>query len=338
MHSHLLKNYETSIFHISYNMNNIFYGLWDSNKQIDSIQLTQIKLWATSIKFFYPNAQINLYTKKNIIPNPIEGANLIYVNNFEQLLQNTPLKNYKIHPNLSKPEMSDIIRIALLYKYGGTWMDVDDVVVRKFPEQKNILGTFLWKNNKTTATYWGSTFNLADGTLISKQYSNFGFHIQNDPMINWEKGNKFLYMWMEKIQKYNSEDWGQKLPTNIIKYNPHVIKEFQITLLPQHHLLLHPAFGSCEQFGYPNSKGPMFPPYDLRIIGKVNYDDLMTEKEFWQMAKQTLKKHSYFCVKNSKNIGIQQANEKKDKRWFIGYLCDINNIQNILHKFNSLNN
>ena len=127
---------------------------------------------------------------------------IIYVNNFEELFTDTPLKDFKILNNLSKPELSDIIRLVLLYKYGGTWLDIDDVVVRKFPENKNILGTFLWENNKKQATYWGSTFNLVDGELISSKYNNFGFHIQNDPMINWDKGNKFLYKWMENIEKY----------------------------------------------------------------------------------------------------------------------------------------
>jgi len=77
----------------------------------------------------------------------------------------------------------------------------------------------------------------------------------------------------------------------------------------------------------------MFPPYDLRITGKVNYDDMITKEEFWMIVKQTMKKHDYCCVKNSKNIGIIQCNEGKNKRWVIGQLCDLNNIKDILSKF-----
>ena len=157
-------------------------------------------------------------------------------------------------------------------------------------------------------------------------------------MINWEKGNKFLYKWMEYIQKYRSSDWGQKVPTEIIRSNTNIINEYNVKLLPQHHLLLHPAFGSNKQFGYPNSKGPMFPPYDLRISGKVNYDDMITKEEFWKISKQTLEKHDYCCVKNSKNTGIKQCNEGKNKRWFIGHLCDLKNIENILDKINLAEN
>jgi hypothetical protein len=317
-----------------------FYGFWDSNKVIDNIQLTQIKLWANSILFFHKNVKVYLYTKKTIIPNKdinINNLEIIYLDNFEDLFTNTPLNNYKIPSNLSKPELSDIIRLVLLYKNGGTWLDIDDIVVRKFPEKKNIIGTFLWKNNKKQAYYWGSTFNLVEGSCVSDKYKNFGFHIQNDPMINWEKGNKFLFKWMENIQKYKSSDWGQKIPTELIRINTSIINDCNVTLLPQHHLLLHPAFGSNKQFGYPNSKGPMFPPYDLRITGKVNYDDMISKGEFWDVMKQTLEKHDYCCVKNSKNTGIIQCNQNKDKRWFIGHLCDLNNIENILGKIKTIN-
>lgn len=317
-----------------------FFGLWDSNKVIDNIQLTQIKLWAKSILFFHDKSIIFLYTKKHIIPDNlinIDNLKLIYVDNFEELFLDTPLNGYKIPNNLSKPELSDIIRLVLLYKNGGTWLDIDDVVVREFPKEKNILGTFLWKNNKNKASYWGSTFNLVDGLLVSDKYKNFGFHIQNDPMINWEKGNEFLYKWMENIMKNKSADWGQKVPTEIIRKNPSILEQCDITLLPQHHLLLHPAFGNNKQFGNANRKGPMFPPYDLRITGKVNYDDMITKEEFWEVVKQTLEKHDYCCVKNSKNTGIIQCNEEKHKRWFIGHLCDLKNIENILDKIKKIN-
>lgn len=313
-----------------------FYGFWDSDERVSDIQLTQIQLWAKSLFFFHNNANVYLYTKKKIIPEGlinISRLNVVYLDNFEKLLADTPLHNYKITNSLSKPELSDIIRLALLYKNGGTWLDVDDIAVRKFPSNKNILGTFLWKNNKKNATYWGSAFNLVDGSIMSDKYKDFGFHIQNDPMVNWEKGNMFLYEWMVQIKKFNSSDWGQKVPTEIIRKKSTIIKECNLSLLPQHYLLLHPAFGNQVQFGNPNCKGPMFPPYDLRITGKVNYDDMITQEEFWEVVKQTLEKHDYCCVKNSKNTGIIQCNKGKDKRWYIGHLCDLDNIHNILDKF-----
>ena len=37
-------------------------------------------------------------------------------------------------------------------------------------------------------------------------------------------------------------------------------------------------------------KDQCFPPYDLRITGRVNYDDMITKGEFWEIVKQTLEK------------------------------------------------
>ena len=96
---------------------------------------------------------------------------------------------------------------------------------------------------------------------------------------------------MENIekQKNKSSDWGQRVPTEIILTNTSIINDCNVTLLPQHHLLLHPTdfFNfSNKQFGYPNSKGPMFPPYDLRITGKVNYDDMITKEEFGKLLNK----------------------------------------------------
>jgi len=320
-------------------MNN-FFGFWDSNNKVDTIQLTQITLWAKSILYFHPNANLVLYTKKNIIEEKtinIPNLKIYYEDNFENLLIGTPLETFKINNKLSKPELSDIIRLALLFKYGGTWLDIDDIVVRPFPQTNNILGSFLWENNKNIATYWGSTFNLVDGCIISDKYKKFGFHIQNDPMINWEKGNDFLLRWMKKISSCKSADWGQKIPTQLIKDDLNIIKKNNILLIPQHHLLLHPAFGNDKQFGYINKKGPIFPPYDLRISRKVNYDDMITIVEFWDIIKDTFQKHDYCCIKNSKNTGIKQCNEGKEKRWLVGHLCDIKNIDNILVELKNIN-
>ena len=86
--------------------------------------------------------------------------------------------------------------------------------------------------------------------------------------------------------KNKSADWGQKVPEKLLE-RIHILQQYNVTLLP-HHLLLHPAFGNQSQFGNANRKGPMFPPYDLRITGKVNYDDMITKEEFWEVVKQTL--------------------------------------------------
>ena len=298
-------------------------------------------MWAKSILYFNRDSKVILYTKQNIIDKNkiiIDGLVIKYFKDYSYFTDNTPLYKIKNLNTVSKPEISDIVRLTLLYKYGGTWLDIDDIVIRKFPDNKNIIGTFLWENNKKRSSYFGSTFNLVNGNKISEKYKNFNFHIQNDPMINWEKGHSFLYKWMTLIYKYTSNDWGQKIPTDILLDDSNIDIYSNITLLPQHDLLLHPAFGCNKQFGYPDSKGPMFPPYDLKITGKIYYDSYLTKDEFWNIVKQTLQLSSYCCVKNSKNIGIKQNIYNKEKKWFIGYLCNYENFDNILSKFKKYDN
>ena len=132
------------------------FGFWDSNNLLDKVQLQQIMLWAKSIIFFNPSVNIFLYTKKNIIPPKlleIDKLNIIYEDNFSNLFIDTPLEGIIITESLSKPELSDIIRLSLLYKYGGTWIDIDDITIRKFPSKKDfqsaIKSTYIDTNNKS---------------------------------------------------------------------------------------------------------------------------------------------------------------------------------------------
>ena len=159
-------------------------------------------------------------------------------------------------------------------------------------------------------------------------------------MINWEKGNPFLYEWMLLILQNPPKDWGQKVPTEMLLSRLPDIPD-SIQIVPQHSLLLHPAFGHQQKFGYPSSKGPMFPPYDLRIPGLPDYDEMISFPRFWDVLYETLSKHpDYCCVKNSKNIGILQSfreSRENSKRWFIGFLADPLSIDRILYKIDKMN-
>ena len=65
-----------------------FYGFWDSNEKISNIQLTQIKLWATSLLFFHNNILIKNTTSiisisRIIIVNSINKIDKSYLFDFE---------------------------------------------------------------------------------------------------------------------------------------------------------------------------------------------------------------------------------------------------------------
>ena len=66
----------------------------------------------------------------------------------------------------------------------------------------------------------------------------------------------------------------------------------------------------------------MFPPHDLRATDLPEYDSRITESDFWRLAERTLRLHTHFAVKNSKESGILQAASNQTTRWFIGWLAD----------------
>ncbi len=58
--------------------------------------------------------------------------------NFTKLIDETPA--YGLGANITKTskfplvQLSDVVRVSLLYKYGGTYLDTDTVTLRQLPE------------------------------------------------------------------------------------------------------------------------------------------------------------------------------------------------------------
>lgn len=311
-----------------------FHGFWDTpdGRLIDTTQYTQLRLWARALRFFHPHAHITLHTRKRVLPPDtlgVTGVEVAYFDDVRTLFRHTPL--YTLSHDLDqlpKPELSDLVRLALLYRFGGTWADVDDLTVRAVPtELRNVLGTFLWPRRPRTATYWGSTFVLADGARIGEAYTDYTFHVQNDPMVRWDAGHPFLCRWMLAVHDVPPCDWGQKLPTDLLR----ATRATDVTLTPQHHLLLHPAFGHNAQFGHPTTKGPMFPPFDARVPHLPDYDTPIDRSMFETTLDATLAAYPYWCVKHSKNIGFAQCREGGPHRWFVGFLADPSRFEAVLH-------
>uniref|UniRef100_A0A8D9AN34 Lactosylceramide 4-alpha-galactosyltransferase n=1 Tax=Cacopsylla melanoneura TaxID=428564 RepID=A0A8D9AN34_9HEMI len=65
--------------------------------------------------------------------------------NLDRLFQNTPVQNFYIEDKISTSlwpfhHMSDILRLLVLYKYGGTYMDLDIVVIKSLENLHNYAG------------------------------------------------------------------------------------------------------------------------------------------------------------------------------------------------------
>ena len=181
------------------------------------------------------------------------------------------------------PEFSDAVRLALLYRFGGSWLDVDDLAVRSFSSNPNMLCAMSWPG-KRTVEYFGLSFELARGELLSSHYRDSGIHIQNDPMLNWEPGNSFLKRWMTELLTAPPVDWGQKVPTSILLHNPDFVVKMNVKIVPQHFFLLHPAYA----LNGGKQKGKMFPPHDFRLENNFpEFDTFLSEDEFHKTLAAT---------------------------------------------------
>jgi hypothetical protein len=265
----------------------------------------------TSIRYHHPGAAIHFFTiKSNSFAAELrELVPFVNIVIFEQneLFFGTPADGYR-STKCNWKEHSDLIRLAILWRWGGTWIDTDDVVIRPIPSVPNVLPYLEWPGVKEKE-YWSSHFTLIDGkwkSSLASRDMEAGFHIQNDPLLNFEPENPFLAAWMEVLVQDNTiacKDWGQKVPTDVFR-NDSEWASRHLTLLPQHSLLVHPAFGNKFK------KGPMFPLYDYRLPDDFpHYDTPVSKEDFAAHFQQMVKVQPFFTVKVKDSHYSQESAE-----------------------------
>jgi hypothetical protein len=306
--------------------NSLFFGYWDShsNNTVELDMASQICLWYKSIRAIYEEAEVYMFAKTGVLSETVQstvGLNIVYFTDRQKLLEE--ITRGVLHVQLNDTakytlaEFSDIIRLALLYKYGGSWIDVDDILIRPLPSEMNILACHLW-HNRSQVQYFGSKFHLVPAShFLGSDYTDMSFHVQNDPMINWRPQSRFLKLWFEQLSQNPPKDWGQKVPTDILRTVEARSSQIVPTIVPQYFLLLHPAFSSDGG----RRKGPMFPPHDFRLgAGFPDFDSDLTPESFWSVVNATFGHYTYSLVKNSKTIGTRQCRSSMPNKWFIGHL------------------
>ena len=178
--------------------------MWRQDKadKVDSMMKEQIQHWAKSLLHFHPLSKVVLFSSsRTLLDLALDGTTVIIIDeaSWESIFEGTPPEIVTVGRMAAKPpEFSDAVRLALLYRFGGSWLDVDDLAVRSFSSNPNMLCAMSWPG-KRTVEYFGLSFELARGELISSHYRDSGIHIQNDPMLNWEPGNSFLKRWMTEL-------------------------------------------------------------------------------------------------------------------------------------------
>jgi hypothetical protein len=162
-----------------------FFLLFVENGSFKKSRILQFSRCISSIHYHYPGAVIHFFTKT---PNSFETELLSlvpYVNiihfSVKSLLQGTPAERHAKKGGWK--ELSDMLRLAILWRWGGSWIDVDDVMIRPLSLQQNLLPYLEWPGTKEK-NYWGTNFNLIHPkwkSVMSRDRTMW-FHIQNDPL------------------------------------------------------------------------------------------------------------------------------------------------------------
>jgi hypothetical protein len=269
--------------------------------KVSQTRMEQFVKCFLSIRYHHPGATIHLFTThpNSFVSELQERVPFVKIVIFtlEELFRDTPAHGFASSIKCHWKEASDLVRLAMLWRWGGTWIDTDDIVIRPITALPNVLPYLEWPGVKEKV-YWETHFKLIDAKWKSGGMSRnleAGFHIQNDPLINFEPGNPFLGRWIQELVGRDKappcKDWGQRVPTDIFRQDP-IWGSRYLTLLPQFSLLLHPAFGNAT------AKGPMFPRYDYRLPDNFPlYDTLVSEKEAEAYFQQMIRVQPFFAVK-----------------------------------------
>jgi len=237
---------------------------------------------------------------------------------YKSLFKDSPYSNFEYAPKgecpnnykCIKPALwSDAFRTIILWKYGGSYIDIDDISIRQFPRKPiNIIPACALQDEWEKLEYDGGI----DGKWINVNYKwRFGI----DPLINFEKGNLFLRELISRMKDEKPVNWGQILPTKIFKENP--AKWIQhLSPYKWHDILYHPKHDGHTDF-------------DKRYKGKkIKWDEEASPEKIKKLLnnyKFPLVKNHNFCSDKDNSVLATLINGS----------YDINNKRLILkHDFN----
>ncbi len=322
-----------SLSFISVKPEDNFFGYWFTNREIPVVvhpdRVLQVASWANAVLFHHPDANIYLFVQRGTFPKDqqslldINHLHIINLEHYSDLLQGTPAASIKVPQKTSQARISDLCRLSVLYRWGGSWLDIDDILLRPITTPANTLGVAEFPDGNTNCPYMicriSRAKRLIPGTLISDSVGSYGLHVQNDPMLNWKRGNAFLFDWLSAAKHVDPVDWGRTLPTELLFYNSSWILDNHVALRLHHELLIHPAYANDGGV----HKGPLFPPYWMpkKTEDIPNYDTLLNRTDFWLVLKKVLEISPFYVFKNHKLIGVIQCNHNATRRWMIGWIA-----------------
>ena len=142
-----------------------FFGLWISPSPITATKRAQLGVWASSLRFFHPAAHVWLFSAAGpgALDTSIGDGFVRHVHvdhrSIDKLLQRTPAEAVKLPRGTPYPQLSDLLRLAMLFRWGGSLIDTDDILIRPAPTGvNNVIGTIEWPGRRANSTYFAHRF------------------------------------------------------------------------------------------------------------------------------------------------------------------------------------
>lgn len=185
---------------IKQDINNIFF-FWDGPISESRKKILEDCLFST--RFFNPSRPIYLisntieYLSKDFDIKIVKWSNDIFNEVKIKAIENYKVSNYR--------EKSDIIRLILLYKYGGSYIDTDDLCINKITDdKKNIVCR---SYDPHTCHYNGlKPEDCIDGKYREiRGYDHIPLFPRNDCWLNFEPGSSFIHDIFSNKKLVNSD-------------------------------------------------------------------------------------------------------------------------------------
>lgn len=185
-----IENFKSKYkYEITPSENNIFF-YWDGDISEKRFDILKNCIYSTHL--FNPNRKIYLISN-SITSNQLDDCvSVIKLN--DALLTEIPIdkstidKYRTIHPR----DFSDLFRLILLYKFGGSYIDTDDICIGEMSNKKNLI----CRSYDPHTSFYN---NITDEQCVPghvreiRGYEHINMFPRNDCWQNWEPKSSFIY-------------------------------------------------------------------------------------------------------------------------------------------------
>jgi hypothetical protein len=247
--------------------NIIFY--WDGGMSKERKKILDDALY--SARLHNPTRPIYLVSN-TVTKDQLDPAYNIFIDKWDESiyepLESLPNINQikQIYKNVHARERSDLFRLLLLYKYGGTYVDTDDISIRPLPEYTRLINSFCSSYDPHTCHYSsvGPEDCVPGDYRELKGYEHINMFPRNDCWVNFEPKH-FMIKQILFDKRFTERNTGvhisdefswQRLTLEIIKNNIDEIGlEFNFTLNLLYLYESHVAF--CSHWDMCLNGGPV---------------------------------------------------------------------------------